>query len=419
VRSRSPVRRSEPDLAVGAEAPDGKEAVDLARSVDIDLAILDVAMPRMTGLQAARELSAGRPELRILMLTMYDNEQYFFQALKAGAAGYVLKSVADRDLVEACRAAMRGEPFLSPGAVQALIRNYLNRVRDGQDIPEQVLTAREEEVLKLVAEGHSSKAIADLLCISLKTDERHRANMLQKLGLRDRLELTRYAIRVGLIEPRAAQASVEPCPAGARARPSPPTQPHSIRGCRGSATRAFGLRRARPYWIGPFAAMVALCRPEVAPAAERSATVRRSSMNHLNQLAPPSGQHRPRSIDLGWFRRELEQQRRFRLDQLTDLSYQAARTSDDAHGEVARALMAGARVALSDIDAALFRLAIGSFGVCQRCGRPIPVEQLEVIPMTCLCLPCQYEQETHRPKQDIVDVWGADSFPASDPPANW
>jgi RNA polymerase-binding transcription factor DksA len=142
-------------------------------------------------------------------------------------------------------------------------------------------------------------------------------------------------------------------------------------------------------------------------------------MNHLNQLAPPSAPYGRRCIDLAWVRRELEQQRRFRLDQLTDLSYRAGGTSDDAQREVIRALMAGARAVLSDIDAALFRLAIGSFGVCQRCGRAIPVEQLEVIPMASLCLPCQYDQEARRPKRDIVDVWGADSFPASDPPANW
>jgi DNA-binding NarL/FixJ family response regulator len=155
----------------------------------------------LTGLQAARELSRLRPGLRILMLTMHDNEQYFFEALRAGAAGYVLKSVADRDLIQACRAAMRGEPFLYPGAVTALIRNYLDRLGRGGEAPENVLTPREEEILKLVAEGHSSKAIADTLVISVKTVERHRANMLQKLGMRDRLQLTRYAIRAGLIEP--------------------------------------------------------------------------------------------------------------------------------------------------------------------------------------------------------------------------
>lgn len=191
----------EPDLQVVAEAGDGAEAIEMARAERPDLAVLDIAMPRLTGLQAARELSRVMPELRILMLTMYDNEQYFFEALKAGASGFVLKSVADRDLVEACRAAMRDEPFLYPGAVTALIRNYLDRVRDGGDVPGRAITEREEEILKLVAEGHSSKEIAGMLVISVKTVERHRANLLQKLGLRDRLELTRYAIRAGLIEP--------------------------------------------------------------------------------------------------------------------------------------------------------------------------------------------------------------------------
>ncbi|MCX2971422.1 MULTISPECIES: response regulator [Streptomyces] len=191
----------EPDLEVVAEAGDGAEAIAMARDHTVDLAVLDVAMPRLTGLQAARELSALQPHLRILMLTMYDNEQYFFEALKAGACGYVLKSVADRDLLDACRAAMRGESFLYPGAVTALIRNYLDRTRSGEEIPGRILTAREEEVLKLVAEGHSSKEIAETLFISVKTVQRHRANLLHKLGLKDRLELTRYAIRAGLIEP--------------------------------------------------------------------------------------------------------------------------------------------------------------------------------------------------------------------------
>ncbi|GLW49021.1 DNA-binding response regulator [Streptomyces sp. NBRC 14336] len=192
---------SEPDLTVVAEAGDGAEAIEAARRHRPDLAILDIAMPRLTGLQAARELSRSQPELRILMLTMYDNEQYFFEALAAGASGYVLKSVADRDLVEACRATMRGEPFLYPGAVNALVRNYLDRIREGQSPPARAITDREEEILKLVAEGHTSQEIADILVISVKTVERHRANLLQKLGLKDRLELTRYAIRVGLIEP--------------------------------------------------------------------------------------------------------------------------------------------------------------------------------------------------------------------------
>ncbi len=192
---------SEPDLVVVAEAGDGAEAVELSSAGDVDLAILDIAMPRMTGLQAAREMSRRAAGVRILMLSMYDNEQYFFEALKAGASGYVLKSVADRDLVEACRAAMRGEPFLYPGAVTALIRDYLQRERRGERIPERILTPREEEIVKLIAEGHSSREIADTLVISVKTVDRHRANILQKLSLHDRLELTRYAIRAGLVEP--------------------------------------------------------------------------------------------------------------------------------------------------------------------------------------------------------------------------
>ena len=190
----------EPDLTVVAEAADGAEAIEQARATRPDLAILDIAMPRLTGLQAARELSRQQPDLRILILTMYDNEQFFFESLRVGASGYVLKSVADRDLVEACRAAMRGEPFLYPGAVSALIRNYLQRAASGDPIPARAITDREEEILKLVAEGHSSKQIADLF-ISVKTVERHRANLLAKLGLRDRLELARYAIRAGLVEP--------------------------------------------------------------------------------------------------------------------------------------------------------------------------------------------------------------------------
>ncbi|WP_030768419.1 response regulator [Streptomyces sp. NRRL F-2664] len=193
---------AEPDLAVVAEADDGADAVLRAREdAGLDLAVLDIAMPRQTGLQAARELSRLRPGLRILMLTMYDNEQYFFEALRAGASGYVPKSVADRDLVEACRAALRDEPFIYPGAETTLIRTYLDRARTGRDLPARPITEREEEILKLVAEGHTSKEIGDLLVISAKTVERHRANLLQKLGLRDRLDLTRYAIRAGLIEP--------------------------------------------------------------------------------------------------------------------------------------------------------------------------------------------------------------------------
>jgi DNA-binding NarL/FixJ family response regulator len=192
---------AEPDLEVVAEAGDGIDVVRIAQATHVDLAVLDVAMPRMTGLQAARELARRRPDVRVLMLSMHDNEQYFFEALKAGASGYVLKSGANRDLVEACRAAMRGEPFLYPAAVTALIRDYLDRGRAGETIPDDPLTPREHDVVKLIAEGHTSDEIAEALTISKKTVDRHRANVLDKLGMRNRVELTRYAIRRGLVEP--------------------------------------------------------------------------------------------------------------------------------------------------------------------------------------------------------------------------
>ncbi|WP_199906813.1 response regulator [Aeromicrobium chenweiae] len=192
---------SEPGLTVVAEAGDGAEAVEAVRSQPIDLAILDVSMPRMTGLQAAREISRRRDPPYILMLSMHDNEQYFFESLTCGASGYVLKSVADQDLVRACHAAVRGESFLYPGVMSALVRNYLERSRRGEKMSDKVLTPREDEVLKLIAEGSTSREIAEALTISLKTVERHRSNILAKLGMRDRTDLTRYAIRAGLVEP--------------------------------------------------------------------------------------------------------------------------------------------------------------------------------------------------------------------------
>jgi DNA-binding NarL/FixJ family response regulator len=200
---RSGVRRlldAKPDLEVVAEASDGHEAVEIALKEDIHLAILDVSMPRMTGIQAAAELHKRKPEIRVLMLSMHDSEQFLFEALKAGASGYVLKSGADTDIVDACRAAMRGDSFLYPSAVTTLVRDYVERGGRGEE-QFDVLTPRELEVLKLIAEAHTSKEIAELLFISVKTVERHRQNVLDKLGMRDRVELTRYAIRRGLIQP--------------------------------------------------------------------------------------------------------------------------------------------------------------------------------------------------------------------------
>jgi DNA-binding NarL/FixJ family response regulator len=201
---RAGVRRildDDPQLEVVAEASDGDEALRIALATDLELAILDVSMPKLTGLHVARHLAEQRPHQRVLILSMHDNEEFLFEALRVGASGYVLKSAAEHDLVQACHAALRGEPFLYPNAVRALIRDHLERTRRGETGLKDPLTARETEVVKLIAEGHTSREIAALLNISDNTVERHRANVLEKLGLRDRVALTLYAVRRGLVEP--------------------------------------------------------------------------------------------------------------------------------------------------------------------------------------------------------------------------
>lgn len=187
---------SEDGIEVVAEAADGAEACDLVGAEAPDLAILDVKMPGMGGLEATRRINAEHPDTAVLILSMHDEDRYLFEALKAGASGYVLKRAADADLIEAIRAVERGEPFLTPEAQQALIRDVLD---DGER--ESELTPREEEVVKLVAEAHTNKEIAELLGMAEKTAENHRSNAMRKLGMRDRVELVRYAIRRGLIEP--------------------------------------------------------------------------------------------------------------------------------------------------------------------------------------------------------------------------
>jgi DNA-binding NarL/FixJ family response regulator len=187
----------EPDIEVVAEASDGVEARDLAIRERPDLAILDVRMPKLTGLQATREIREQAPDVAVLILSMHDDERYLFQALQAGASGYVLKRQADEDLLDAVRAVDRGEPFLTPDAQRALIRDVLERGSDQAD----ELSPREQEVVKLVAEAHTNREIAEVLHLAEKTVESHRANAMKKLGMRDRVELVRYAIRRGLIEP--------------------------------------------------------------------------------------------------------------------------------------------------------------------------------------------------------------------------
>jgi DNA-binding NarL/FixJ family response regulator len=190
---------AQPDMKVVAEAENGSQAVKKALSEDVHLAILDVSMPKTTGIQAAEELHKRNPDLKVLMLSMYDSEQFLFESLKAGASGYVLKSDADQDIVEAIRRTMRGQSFLYPSAISTLVKDFVDRGRpDNEQF--DILTPRELQVLKLIAEAHTSKQIAQELVISIKTVERHRQNILDKLGMSDRVELTRYAIRRGLIQ---------------------------------------------------------------------------------------------------------------------------------------------------------------------------------------------------------------------------
>jgi DNA-binding NarL/FixJ family response regulator len=187
----------QPDMEVIAEAEDGVDALETALQVRPDLAVLDVSMPRLTGLQAARQIKAHLPDCQVLMLSMHDDDRYVFDALKAGASGYVLKREVDQSLLDAIRAVHRGEAFLTNAVERSLIREWMSDAATG---PEEPLSPREQEVLKLIAEAHTNKEIAETLHLAEKTVESHRANILRKLGMRDRVELVRYAVRRGLIE---------------------------------------------------------------------------------------------------------------------------------------------------------------------------------------------------------------------------
>ncbi len=184
------------DMHVAGEAEDGIEAVDGCLAQHPDVAVLDVSMPRLTGLHAARQIKAQLPDLSVLMLSMHDDDAYFFEALEAGASGYVSKRGADADLIEAIRTVAGGRTFLNSRTQQALMRQWLE-----EGAPADDLTPRELEVVKLIAEAYTNRQIADALKLSEKTVESHRGNVLAKLGMRDRVEIVRYAIRRGLVEP--------------------------------------------------------------------------------------------------------------------------------------------------------------------------------------------------------------------------
>ena len=189
------------DLEVVAEAGDGIEAVAQALAARPDLCILDVGMPRMTGLQAAREIRSQLPGVRVLMLSMHDDEHYLFEALKAGASGYVLKREADQDLVGAVRAVGRGEAFLTNAAERSIIRQWM---ADGAEGPVDPAHPARGGGRQADRRGAHQRPDREILHLAEKTVESHRANVLRKLGMRDRVELVRYAIRRGLVEPRTA-----------------------------------------------------------------------------------------------------------------------------------------------------------------------------------------------------------------------
>jgi DNA-binding NarL/FixJ family response regulator len=190
----------EPGIAVVGEAGDGAAAVEQIVALRPDVALLDITMPELDGLEAARRLHRQAPDVKVLMLTMHDDPEYLFQALEAGASGYVLKRAAEADLVEAIRTVTTDRAFLAPAALKKLVADYVERRARGDVAPPaEKLTPREEEVLALLARGHTNQEVADALVISIKTVETHRAHILDKLGLRKRAELVRYARTHGLL----------------------------------------------------------------------------------------------------------------------------------------------------------------------------------------------------------------------------
>jgi DNA-binding NarL/FixJ family response regulator len=189
-----------PDMIVIGEAEDGHWAVHLTHELHPDVVLMDIGMPRLNGLEATRQIKHDQPEVAVLILTMHDNEEYLRQVLAAGASGYVLKRAAASELVAAIRAVHRGEAALSPAVARMLIEEYL-KSEDGRitSTPSD-LTPREREVLQLIAEGHTSKQIAELLCLSVKTVQAHRTGLMQKLDLHDRGDLIKYAIQKRIID---------------------------------------------------------------------------------------------------------------------------------------------------------------------------------------------------------------------------
>lgn len=192
---------AQPDMEVIGEAQDGRQALQEAQRLQPDVILMDITMPDVNGIEATRHIKRVLPEVKILMLTMHEHDEYVFQALRAGASGYMLKEAADTELITAIHVIKSGQFYLSPTAQSVVVGDYLQRVRTGEERDSySCLTEREREILKLVAEGHTNNQIAERLIISPKTVDTHRTHIMDKLNLHSRAELVKYAMRRGLLE---------------------------------------------------------------------------------------------------------------------------------------------------------------------------------------------------------------------------
>ncbi len=191
---------AQPDIEVVGEATDGEEVVNKTKEVQPDIVLMDITMPGMSGLEATYQIKQYNPDVKILVLTMHESDEYFFKMLEAGASGYFVKGGSSSELVSALRAVWNGDVFLYPTMAKKLLNDYLDRVRAGQDKKYyDGLTNREREILKLIAEGHTNQEIAELLVLSTTTVQTHRAHIMTKLGLHSRTELIKYALQRGFI----------------------------------------------------------------------------------------------------------------------------------------------------------------------------------------------------------------------------
>jgi DNA-binding NarL/FixJ family response regulator len=190
---------AQPGITVVGEAENGREALDLVEELHPDVVVMDIAMPQMNGAEATRQIKRRFPQTRVVILTMHENQQYLMQIVNAGATGAVLKRSAGSELVTAVKAASRGESFFSPSMASMLLEDYRVRLQEDEPDDADMFTEREREVLQLVAEGKTNKEISDLLTVSIKTVQTHRAHIMEKLGAHDRTDLVRYAMRKGII----------------------------------------------------------------------------------------------------------------------------------------------------------------------------------------------------------------------------